>query len=613
VTAATVGPDLAGPHLALRATGLLAEFNRAEVLEAADVHVAQRLGALTGEDDPRVLLAVALAVRAARLGAVCVDLATVAAQPVETDAPLPWPAAQAWTSAVEQSALAAAGVLRLEGSLLYLDRHWREERQVCDDLIARLVRPAPEVDEVLLATSATRLFRAGWEEQREVSVSATRQWTTVLTGGPGTGKTASVARLLVLVSEQYEAETGRSPRIALAAPTGKAATRLEESVAREAAELAPSDRTRLDGLEATTVHRLLGWRPDSGTRFRHHRENPLPYDVVVVDEVSMVSLSQMARLLEAVRPQCRLVLVGDPDQLSSVEAGAVLADLVRGFAGWSSSPVLPLTETHRTQATEGGADLDALAAALRVGDADAALSVLRSGSPAVRLVDPDDVEAMAAVRRTLVDAAYAVNVAADRGDGLTATALLDEHRLLCAHRRGPFGVSGWNREVERLLAERTGVTHYDEWYSGRPVLVTANDRGLRLSNGDLGVAVREPDGRLRVAIRAGDGVRELAPTRLSGVETVHAMTVHKSQGSEARSVTVILPPEDSRLLTRELFYTAATRARQQVVVVGTEAALRAAVARPVQRASGLARRLSSATEQSATRPPASARSGRTTG
>jgi exodeoxyribonuclease V alpha subunit len=178
------------------------------------------------------------------------------------------------------------------------------------------------------------------------------------------------------------------------------------------------------------------------------------------------------------------------------------------------------------------------------------VGLLRSGSSSVRLVDPADAAAMAGLRQELADAAYAVNLAADQGDGLAATGLLDEHRLLCAHRRGPYGVTGWNREVERLLSERTGITHYEEWYSGRPVLITANDRGLRLSNGDLGVTVRTSDGKLRVMVRAGSAVREFAPTRLSGVETVHAMTVHKSQGSEARVVTVILPPEDSPLLTR---------------------------------------------------------------
>ena len=188
------------------------------------------------------------------------------------------------------------------------------------------------------------MFPPGWEEQRDATERATRQWTTVLTGGPGTGKTASVARLLAVLSEQHEASAGRPPRIALAAPTGKAAARLQESVARERdhGRMPAQDAARLVGIGASTVHRLLGWRPDNSTRFRHHRANPLPYDVVVVDEVSMVSLTQMARLLEALRPTTRLVLVGDPDQLASVEAGAVLADLVAGFGEGADSPVVRL-------------------------------------------------------------------------------------------------------------------------------------------------------------------------------------------------------------------------------------------------------------------------------
>lgn len=592
-----LGPvDLHARRIAQRATGVLAVFNRAGVLEAADVHVALRLGALGEEGDETVLLAVALAVRAARLGAVCVALGSVGEQPMELLEEVTWPEVDGWRSAVAASPLTAQGVLRLEGDLLYLDRHWREERQVCDDLVARLDRRAPEVDEAVLAAAVRRLFPEGWDQQRDAAVAAARSWTTVLTGGPGTGKTASVARMVALIAEQLSGD--REPRIALAAPTGKASARLQESVAREAAGLDPVDQARLAGLTASTLHRLLGWRPDSGTRFRHHRGNPLSYDVVVVDEVSMVSLSQMARLLEAVRPTTRLILVGDADQLASVEAGAVLADLVKGFESAAGSPVVRLTETHRTKAGRAGADLDELADALRRGDADRAFALLTSGSAAVRLVSPSDEAAMAAVRTEVTDAAYAVTARAldftDPEDRLPITDLLDEHRLLCAHREGPFGVSSWNRQVEHLLAERAEVAHLDEWYPGRPILVTANDRGLGVSNGDIGVVARMADGRLRVVIRTGNDVKLFAPTRLSGIETVYAMTVHKSQGSEARSVTVVLPPEDSALLTRELFYTAVTRAKEKVTVVGTEAALRAAIGRQVQRASGLAERLSGA-------------------
>jgi exodeoxyribonuclease V alpha subunit len=575
-------------RLALRAEGLLATFNRADVLGAADVHVARRLGAMTGEGDEQVLLATALAVRAVRQGSTCVDLATVADLPLEDDPALPWPDVPAWQASVGRSPLVGERVLRVDNGLLYLDRYWREEVQVCDDLLARLARPAPQVDTAALDAGVLRVFpAAGYDEQRTAARAAAERWTTVLTGGPGTGKTTTVAGLLALLAEQAELESGgaRRLRIALTAPTGKASARLQESVDAETRALPAADRARLGELKASTLHRLLGWRPDSSTRFRHDRGNRLPHDVVVVDETSMVSLTMMARLLEAVRADARLVLVGDPGQLASVEAGAVLADLVDGFGRRDVSPVAALTTAHRF-----GGGIAELATALRGDDADRVVEVLRSGGD-VELVDPADERAMAAFRATVTEAALAVRLAAEAGDAEAAVAALDRHRLLCAHREGPYGVTGWNRQVERLVADRTGVTHYDEWYAGRPVLVTANDYGQGLYNGDLGVTVRLVDGRLRVVVPGADGLKEFATTRMAGVQTVHAMTVHKSQGSQAREVSVVMPPDDSPLLTHELFYTAVTRAQDKVRVIGTEESVRAAVARTVQRASGLARRL----------------------
>ncbi|HEX7717521.1 MAG TPA: AAA family ATPase, partial [Marmoricola sp.] len=225
---------------ALRATGLLRAFNDEGVLEAADVHVAARLGELAGETEESVLLAVALAVRAARVGAVCVDLDQVDGTVTEIEpdriAALPWPERRRWRQAVESSVLARLGVLRVDADRVYLDRHWREEKQVCDDLLRRLERDRPDlehgpsIDDALLAAAVERLFPPSWEEQRDAALTAARRWTTVLTGGPGTGKTTTVARLLALVAEQHEARHGQPPRIALAAPTGKAATRLQESV-----------------------------------------------------------------------------------------------------------------------------------------------------------------------------------------------------------------------------------------------------------------------------------------------------------------------------------------------------------------------------------------------
>jgi exodeoxyribonuclease V alpha subunit len=576
-------------RLALGATGRLRDFNRAGVLTAADVHVATRTAELAGETSDDVRLAVALAVRAARLGSVCVDLAALPAQ----DETLPWPVADGWLERVAASPLVSASVVQVDGDLLYLDRYHREEGQVRDDLLDRLAAPPPVVDEARLAAGAERLFPGeGYAEQRAAALAAARQWTTVLTGGPGTGKTTTVAGLLALVSAQSE----RPLRIALTAPTGKAAARLQEAVeqAQLAERFTAEDRARLGRPQASTLHRLLGWRPGSSTRFKHHRGNKLPHDLIVVDETSMVSLTMMARLVEAVRPDARLVLVGDPDQLASVEAGALLSDLVTGLAGRAPGTVAALRTTHRFGETIGG-----LAAALRDGDADLALDLLTAGDPALELVDPADPDATARLHADLTRHAATVRETALAGDAAAAVAAADAHRLLCAHRDGPWGAAHWNRQVERWLTEATGVrlgaAGGQEWYAGRPVLVTANDYGLGLFNGDTGVTIRSeggPSAGLTVVI-AGGGLATYAPSRLGDIETLHAMTVHKSQGSQARAVTVLLPPEDSPLLTRELFYTAVTRAQERVRVVGTPDSVRAAVARRALRATGLQRRLAS--------------------
>jgi exodeoxyribonuclease V alpha subunit len=566
---------------AVGARGLLRTFNEAGVLESADVHVAQRVTALADDNDDAVALAVALATRALRGGSVCVDLTTVA---TDSEAPeLPWPDPGKWLESLRASRLLAEPpVLRLyDDRLLYLDRYWREEEQVCKDLLALSVPTAR-----LLTTDYERLFPAGFDEQRAAAEIALSQAVTVLTGGPGTGKTTTVARLLALLAEQADVPGKPGLRIALAAPTGKAAARLAEAVAGEVSNLDGIDRHRLAGLDAVTLHRLLGSRPDTSVRFRHHRGNRLPHDVIVVDETSMVSLTMMARLLEAVRPEARLILVGDADQLASVEAGAVLADLVDGLSMRSDVRVAALRTSHRFGATIG-----ALADAIRAGDCDAALGLLRSGDEHIEWIDAAG--PAETLRPTLVSHAMRLRGAAVLGAAEVALATLDEHRLLCAHRRGPFGVQHWNQQVQRWLAEETGQPAWSPWYAGRPLLVTANDYGLRIYNGDTGVAIVGPDG-LRAVIATATGPLDVATSRLGDIETMHAMTIHKSQGSQAEEITVLVPPEDSRLLTRELFYTAVTRAKAKVRVVGSEASVRAAVERRAVRASGLRLRLQGA-------------------
>jgi exodeoxyribonuclease V alpha subunit len=577
-------------RLVADATGLLAQFNAAMMIEAADVHVARRLTVLAGETDESVALAVALVVRALRGGSVCVDLGTVADDPEHTT--LPWPDLDPWLAAVAASPLLGAPpVLHLDGErLLYLDRYWREEEQVCADLLARPA--AISLDEparAVLLAGLERVFPpSGYDEQRAASLVALAQRTTVLTGGPGTGKTTTVAALLALFAEQAELAGRPRPRMALAAPTGKAAARLQQAVQEELARLGTVDQDRVSGVRAVTLHRLLGARPDSSSRFRHHRDNRLPHDVIVVDETSMVSLTMMARLLEAVRPEARLILVGDPDQLTSVEAGAVLSDLVDGLGATASGPsagqVAALRTSHRF-----GAAIGSLAQAVRDGDADAVIDLLGQGDAHLEFVVGDQAEDR--LRELVLPHALELRRAAEAGSVSEALAALDRQRLLCAHREGPFGVRRWNTMVERWLTEATGEPIWSSSYAGRPVLVTANDYGLGLHNGDTGVVCRVGDGSLRVAFATSADPVTYAAGRLSELDTMHAMTIHKSQGSQADEVVILLPPQESRLLTRELFYTAISRARDKVVIVGTEVDIRAAVARRAQRATGLRQRL----------------------
>lgn len=569
-------------RIATGASGVLRTFNEAGVLESADVHVAQRVTDLGQETDDAVALAVALASRALRGGSVCVDLTTIAA---DSGAPqLPWPEPGRWLAALQASRLLSdPSVLRVyDDRLVYLDRYWREEEQVCADLLT-LSAPTEHVE----TPGYNRLFPAGFEEQRAAAEIAVSQAVTVLTGGPGTGKTTTVARLLAQLAEQADVLKKTGLRIALAAPTGKAAARLSEAVAAEIAKLETIDRQRLSGLNAVTLHRLLGSRPDSSVRFRHHRGNRLPHDVIVVDETSMVSLTLMARLLEAVRPEARLILVGDADQLTSVEAGAVLADLVEGLSARTDVRVAKLQTSHRF-----GKAIGKLADAIRIGDAEGVLALLRSGDRHLEFVEDDDPSAQ--LREILVPHALRLREAALLGDADAALATLDNHRLLCAHRHGPFGVQHWNQQVHRWLSEVTDQPGWSQgwsqWYPGRPLLVTANDYGLRVYNGDTGVVIARTDG-LKAVIAGSGGQLDFATSRLADIETMHAMTIHKSQGSQADEVTVLLPQEDSRLLTRELFYTAVTRAKTKVRVVGSADEVRAAITRRVVRASGLRLRL----------------------
>ncbi len=617
------------PLMVQSTSGLLSIFNQAGILNAADVHTAETVCRIGHEADERVRLALALTVRALRNGSVCIDLDTVRNTAFdETEAAvdlavLPWPHPEEWISAVQASALVADGAdqptgrpLRLASGLLYLERYWQQEELVRLQLQRRFTAQAPEIDEGRLSAALHRLFdhdglALGEADSQQLAAAVSAMGSvTVLAGGPGTGKTTTVARLLAILRDQ----PGPVPRVALAAPTGKAAARLEEAVRAAAAHLEPEDRERLGDLRAATLHRLLGWLPSNRSRFRHDASNHLPHDVVIVDEMSMVSLTMMARLLEAVRPSARLILVGDPDQLSSVEAGAVLADIARApgvpdadlgrrlvelglLAEGAPAPVHGVVQLTHTWRFGGG--IDALARAIRAADADTAIQVLRSGAQDVSFREVDlesapteaSARALAGMARQVREAGIAMLEAARSGGDAAALAALDRHRLLCAHQRGPYGVLRWGLEVERWLAESIpGYAEDGEWYLGRPLLVTANDYEMSLYNGDTGVIVQTPDG-VRAAFARGAAAKLYPPVRLDAIQTVHAMTVHRAQGSQFETVSFVVPPPESPLLTRELLYTAVTRARRQVLLIGSEQAIKRAVLRPANRASGLRHRL----------------------
>ncbi len=661
--------------LGLGPADLLGRFNRAGVLAAADIHVASALGRLGEDEDELVALAAALAVRAPRVGHVLVDLATVRQTAVadleeETDvASLPWPAIEPWLERVSHSPLVGVGdhgsadrPLRLAGSRLYLDRYWRDEEDVALDLIARSKAGPIHIDEPALAESLARLYpedSSGF--QRQAAATVLRRRLGVIAGGPGTGKTTTVARVLALVAEQSEigahaergAQAGKGaqasrplPLVALAAPTGKAAARLAEAVHDEARKLDVDETIRawLLALDASTVHRLLGRRPGTATRFRHDGNNQLPYEVVVVDETSMMSLPLMARLVEAVRQEARLVLIGDQEQLASVEAGAVLGDIVGPAASTALLSAARARPTPSNGSPPGPGEgergpsepsqigqcitvlqsnyrfrgpLAELASQVRSGQADPAVAALAAGlealdyassdgsspdgstpdgSSTARWLDIDVTTAPSAslepVRSAALTAARPLAEAARAGDGAGALDALGRFRLLCAHREGPAGAGPWNSRVEQWLAEvGEGPPPEGGWYIGRPVIVTENDYGLGLFNGDTGVVIASEERGLRVAFRRGPGLITVSPARLGAVETAFAMTVHRAQGSEFDEVVVLLPGAASRVLTRELLYTAITRARRSVVLVGKEDSLRAAINRPIARATGLTSRL----------------------
>jgi exodeoxyribonuclease V alpha subunit len=671
---------------------LLSRWAEQGWLRALDAAFADFLQREAPDAPPLLILAAALASHQLGRGHACLDLGDTLHDPGfalslppegagESDGvelpPLPADVLDGltvaqWLAALEYPLLVGGGpggesdgntpLVRV-GQRVYLRRYWQYERDVQDGIRQRLAAMAARQHDLpldALRGALDVLFPpspgvAGPDWQKLACALAARSAFAIVTGGPGTGKTTTVVRLLAVLQALALAERPERPlRIRLAAPTGKAAARLNESIAGAVAKL------QLDGLPAgeqvraaipvavTTLHRLLGSRPDT-RHFRHHAGNPLPLEVLVVDEASMVDLEMMAAVLAALPPSARLVLLGDKDQLASVEAGAVLGELCRRAREGHYTPdsrawleaatgesmgtelidvvgtpldqaVAMLRHSHRFSGDSG---IGQLAAAVNDGAVERVAGVFAQGYADLARIALGG-EGEAALRRLVVDGDNGTPAAADgerpRGyrhflhvmaeqrpaagasqDTLDAWALkvLAAHgqfQLLCALRRGQWGVEGLNRRIAGWLHEAGLIPAEEGWYGGRPVLVTRNDYGLGLMNGDIGITLALPleggGSQLRVAFPSGDGsqgVKWVLPSRLQAVETVYALTVHKSQGSEFTHAALVLPDGLNPILTRELVYTGITRARRWFTLADAPASkvLERAVERRVLRVSGL--------------------------
>lgn len=599
------------------------------VLSDLDWHFAHAVGRIGGDERPAVRLAAALASRAVGQGHVCLDVPRLLDGPaLADDKGLPvecaWPALDEWRAMLDASPLVAPAGSALVTPLvldsagrLYLRRYWEHQTRLAAAIRTRALAEDPPVDDRCLAQGLARLFEAhagGPDWQRIAAAIAVLRRFCVISGGPGTGKTHTVVRILALLVEQGLRITGRAPQCTLLAPTGKAAARLTESIRTGKAELNCAEAVMAAIPDAAaTIHRGLGAVPGRSAQFRHGPDNPLVTDVVLVDEASMVDVALMARLVGAMPEHARLILLGDQDQLASVEAGAVLGDICntgaprsfsRSFSAdvaarigtplplapdapersgiWDS--ILQLTHSYRYRSESG---IGRLAHAVNAGDTESVFAAFTDGG-GVRLVEPAPDGALGPVLESAVREGFAPYFAAQ--DPLERLRALERFRVLCAHRRGPLGVETVNTQIEQLLAGDGTIRPDATFYAGRPILITRNDYQLQLYNGDVGTIVDDPQRPgARVAVFVGgDGAeRRIAPSRLPPHETVFAMSVHKSQGSEFDAVAVLLPAQPSPIVSRELLYTAVTRARRQATVHATHAVIAHAVAHRSERASGL--------------------------
>ena len=598
-------------------------------LTAIDRQFADLIVQLAGNRSSELWLGAALASNAVQKGNVCLDLKSAAGKPwfeeeSAADDTLVCPPWEGWRDALKGvKPVGAPGEFKPlildDAGRLYLYRYWRYEKILADFFKVRIQAPAPDVDFPLLRRGFDRLFpRDGAEQpdyQRIAVLAAVCRTLAVIAGGPGTGKTSTVVKILALLLEQSQ---GTRLRIALAAPTGKSAARLRDSVKKAKQGMhSPAEILDLIPEEVSTLHRLLGSVPHS-TRFRFDEMNPLPFDAVVVDEASMIDLPLMAKLARALPPRCRLILLGDRDQLASVQPGAVFGDICGAGAppAWSAEfgrlveqgsgermpagkalcstaglqdSIVTLQKNYRFGA---GSGIAAVSRQVNMGEGENALEAVSGGRHEdiawMDLPSPGNLES--ALQAIILECYSSYLEAATPEAAFEA---FNRFRILCAVRRGPFGVAAVNQAVMNILDRAGLINAKDRWFLGQPVLITVNDYQQKLFNGDIGIIHPDTEDSgngapMRVFFAAeGGGFRKILPMRLPEHETVYAMTVHKSQGSEFDRVLLILPPIQTPVLTRELLYTGITRAMRRVEIWGSRPVFLEAAGRRIERTSGL--------------------------
>ncbi|MCG8382828.1 MAG: exodeoxyribonuclease V subunit alpha [Gammaproteobacteria bacterium] len=603
------------------------QWHQQQLISDLDMHFA-RLIARLSENQSESVLTACLVSKATAEGHTCIDLHQLAGKFLMGTA-VPAPVYESWFQALHSSPVVGAPglftplILTASGNV-FLHRYWQYEAQLAGDLLER-AQPVEAININRLKQQLDTLFpptakRIECDWQKVAAAVAAMRRLAIISGGPGTGKTTTVVRILALLMQQSD----RPLRIRLAAPTGKAAARMIESIQKAKVSLPVSDTLRAHIPEqAETLHRLLGSRLHTH-QFRYHKNNPLPLDVLIVDEASMIDLSMMTRLVKALPQHARLILLGDKDQLSSVEAGSVMRDICLGadhytehfrrqlteatgetiatrpaesaVAARTADSVVLLKESHRFAS---GSDIGQLAHAVNQGEWAAAMNVLTTGIAGEIHVSQPPVSGITAYLMRQLPTYLETYLQALRAEAPVEQLFMhfERFRVLCALREGPFGVQAVNTLIENHLME--GISKQGPWYHGRPIMIHENNPELGLFNGDVGIAKCNQEGEVQVCFTGQSGeIRGVSPLRLPAHSSAYAMTIHKSQGSEFDHVLIILPDKTVAILSRELLYTGITRARQQVSLLASTKVLEAAIKTPIQRNSGLAQKLADASSDS---------------